>query len=326
MSQTQQTPDVNNIVGKLVMLNLEIGTFHGTSRTPFDGVSFQEELYTPGSLRLLDPKKLRWAACHKGQAHAACMKIGTRFLGGYAIPELKFKELQEELKEASDLYMAGREKFLGELTQAVDDWANSHPEHKSDILAKRPDHAYVSRQLRFRVAAFRVSPEELAVGLNDGIENEVGSMVWSIACEIAQDVKASWNPIAGRVTQRARGLLKRIAAKTDGLSFVSYKIARIRDLINQVDASLPANGHIEGKEFMMMQGLISLLGDPRQLLSDNHLEVVIEKEPAPQQFDAVASVAPTLGVEADDGVEVEAAAEVMSVPDVSSRPAQTYAW
>lgn len=271
--------DVHNVIGKIVLVNLQIGTFHGTSRTPFEGMAGADELYTPGSLRLLDPKKLRWAPTTKAQAHRACLDVGTRFLGGYAIPEDRFRTLQEEIKKASESYQAGRSKFLAELDQSVTDWADAHEDRKAEILAKRPDQQYVGRQLRFSVAAFRVSPSALADGLHDGIESEVGSLVWNIACEVAQDVKVTWQPIDGRVTQRIRsGLLKRIASKTDGLSFVSPKIGRITTLIRQIDDSMPKEGHIEGRDFLILEGLMSILGDPRKLLADNPLVVSIPED------------------------------------------------
>jgi len=307
MSQNSAADAVKSVIGKIALMHLDISSFHGTTRTPFEGVGEKDELYTPGALRLLDPKKLKWAPTRRAQAVRACLSVGTRFLGGYAIPEEKFKTLQAELKVVSDGYYKERQEFLDNLGTSVTDWANAHEDKKEEILRKRPDHAYVSRQLRCNVSAFRVSPEELEHGLVDGIESEVGSMSWNIACEVAQEVKDGWRPTGDASSQRIRtGLLRRIAVKAEGLSFISPKIERICTLIKQIDDTLPKEGPIIGRDFLALEGLMRLLGDPRKLLADVRLQVIVDdtpqlvsqkaleiiSEPAPEATATVASPAP----------------------------------
>lgn len=287
-AQTQADKDlqIQQIIGKLILVRLDIGAYHGTSRSPFEAAGFQEDLYTPGSMRLMDRKHLKCFTTLRAAANRYCVTEGTRFLGGYAIPEEKIKGLHKLLKETRDEFIQKKDAFVASLPVIVEEWAKvweekGEPEKAAEIRAKKPDPEYVKKALHFRVATVRVTAETVEDGINDGMENEVGSLAWNIACEIAQDVKDTWKPVSlrGTATQRIRtGLLKRIADKADGLAFISPKVGRIRDLINGVADALPQVGSIEGKDFLMLQGLVSLLENPSKLLSDLPLKVSIDEE------------------------------------------------
>lgn len=87
-----------------------------------------EDLASLGSKRLLDPDQLTVFNRLKKEADRICLRIGTRFLGGYAIPTAAAPDIIAELERIGLDFAAAKKEFLAGYDAAVTDWVVRHPE------------------------------------------------------------------------------------------------------------------------------------------------------------------------------------------------------
>ena len=240
------------------------------------------EVFTSGSLKVIDPALLRPFTAYKQAAMRACRNTGVGFLNGFAVPDSQVEPLLQVLSQVATKFEQARTDFLSKYLAAVEDWANAHPSQASEIRAKAQTLSYVEKALRFGIGVFKVQPQAIPVSLSvpDAIGHEVGGIVGQLAHEVAQDVRDSWSPKVDGVTQKIRGLLNRVAEKCHSLAFLDGKVGRIAHFVDEIAAALPANGRIVGRDFLMLSGLMEILSDPGRLLAESKLEIILAEEPS----------------------------------------------
>jgi len=239
------------------------------------------EVFTSGSLKVIDPALLRPFTAYKQAAMRACRNTGVGFLNGFAVPDSQVEPLLQVLSLFASKFEQARTEFLSKYLAAVEDWANAHPSQAAEIRSKAQTLSYVEKALRFGIGVFKVQPQAIPVSLSvpDAIGHEVGGIVGQLAHEVAQDVRDTWSPKADGVTQKIRGLLNRIAEKCHSLAFLDGKVGRIAHFVDEIAAALPSNGRIVGRDFLMLSGLMEILSDPGRLLAESKLEIILAEEP-----------------------------------------------
>ena len=250
------------------------------------------EVFTSGSLKVIDPALLRPFTAYKQAAMRACRNTGVGFLNGFAVPDSQVEPLLQVLSLIASKFEQARTDFLSKYPAAVEDWANAHPSQASEIRAKAQTQSYVEKALRFGIGVFKVQPQAIPVSLSvpDAIGHEVGGIVGQLAHEVAQDVRDTWSPKVDGVTQKIRGLLNRVAEKCHSLAFLDGKVGRIAQFVDEIAAALPANGRIVGRDFLMLSGLMEILSDPGRLLAESKLEIILAEEPSAETDEVVLEV------------------------------------
>lgn len=225
--------------------------------------------FTRGAVRYINPISLRQFATSRGAAQRLCRSNGTRFLSGYAIAD-----------DRMDAVLAGLEVIASEVGNAkkylVDNFDNLCEKWSQDNLgilpwqSKFPTAGYVDRQCGMAVAVYKINPQQLPVfsAMEDGVAVELEGLPLQIVQEIAQDVKESWIPDAGRSTQRIKGLLHRVRDKLRSLQFLGGNIQSIATLVEDVISRLPTTGPIEGSDYVLLSGLLFSLADPHRMVRD----------------------------------------------------------
>ena len=92
-----------------------------------------EDLASLGSKRLLDPEQLTVFNRLKKEAERICLRVGTRFLGGFAIPTEAATGITTELERIAQDFAVAKTGFLAGYDAAVTDWVVRHPEFASII-------------------------------------------------------------------------------------------------------------------------------------------------------------------------------------------------
>ena len=147
-----------------------------------------EDLASLGSKRLLDPEQLSVFNRLKKEAERICLRIGTRFLGGYAIPKESAPGIINELERIAVDFTTAKAEFLAGYDVAVTDWVVRHPEF-AGIIEKAVDSVeFVSTRLSFDYLLVNVGlPEALPVEELARLENKIGSLSEQMFYEIAVD-------------------------------------------------------------------------------------------------------------------------------------------
>lgn len=250
------------------------------------------EVFTSGSLKVIDPVLLRPFTAYKQAAMRACRNTGVGFLNGFAVPDSQVEPLLQVLSQIASKFEQARTDFLSKYLTAVEDWANAHPSQALEIRAKAQTLSYVEKALRFGIGVFKVQPQAIPVSLSvpDAIGHEVGGIVGQLAHEVAQDVRDTWSPKTDGVTQKIRGLLNRVSEKCHSLAFLDGKVGRIAHFVDEIAVALPTNGRIVGRDFLMLSGLMEILSDPGRLLAESKLEIILAEESSAETDEVVLEV------------------------------------
>lgn len=86
-----------------------------------------EDLASLGSKRLLDPDQLADFNRLKKAAERHCLRVGTRFMGGFVVPVEHADAIVSELEKVAQEFAVNKAKFLAGYDDAVRDWIKKHP-------------------------------------------------------------------------------------------------------------------------------------------------------------------------------------------------------
>ena len=225
-----------------------------------------EDLASLGSKRLLDPDELTVFNRLKKEAERICLRIGTRFLGGYAIPKESAPGIIAELERIALDFAAAKTDFLAGYDAAVKDWVVRHPEF-AGIIEKAVDTVeFVSTRLSFdfllvSVGLPEVLPAEDVAKLESKICSLSEQMFYEIAVDANQFIEQS---LLGKdqVTRNAVRPIRRMRDKLDGLGFLDYRVAPVVNTIDDLLVRIPEKGALEGGILQEILATAMLLADP----------------------------------------------------------------
>lgn len=296
-----------NELKNVVVLQLDVHTWTGRKKlSKADLKNVTDEQIPPdtlaslGSKRIYNPDELLWQERLKTRAERACLAVGTRFLGGYAVPVAKLDELVNELTSIRDEWNVAKEEFLDNYTAGIDAWVDANPEWAHIIRKAVTPINSVRNRIHFSFITYKVDfagGADLASDINSGLAQQASSLGERLFIEIAQKATQTWEAsFRGRqaITRRALRPIQAMRDKLDGLSFVDPRVYPVVERIDQVLADLPKTGAIEGSALSSVEGVLLMLTDPERM--KRHGEAVLNDG---DSLDADALVA-----EADDNTFV----------------------
>ncbi|WP_020482871.1 DUF3150 domain-containing protein [Methylomonas sp. MK1] len=225
-----------------------------------------EDLASLGSKRLLDPDKLTVFNRLKKEAERICLRVGTRFLGGFAVPIESAASITNELERIAVDFAAAKTEFIAGYDAAVTDWVFRHPEFAGIIEQAVDSVEFVSTRLSFDFLVVSVGlPESLPPADVARLESKIGSlseqMFYEISVEANQLIEQS---LLGKeqVTRNALRPIRRMRDKLDGLGFLDHRVAPVVSTIDDLLARIPNKGAIEGGILQEILATAMLLSDP----------------------------------------------------------------
>jgi len=225
-----------------------------------------EDLASLGSKRLLDPDKLTVFNRLKKEAERICLRVGTRFLGGFAVPVESAASITAELERIGLDFAAAKTEFIAGYDAAVTDWVVRHPEFAGIIEQAVDSVEFVSTRLSFDFLVVSVGlPESLPPADVARLDSKIGSlseqMFYEISVEANQLIEQS---LLGKeqVTRNALRPIRRMRDKLDGLGFLDHQVAPVVSTIDDLLARIPNKGAIEGSILQEIMATAMLLSDP----------------------------------------------------------------
>ncbi|MCQ8180996.1 DUF3150 domain-containing protein [Methylomonas sp. LW13] len=225
-----------------------------------------EDLASLGSKRLLDPDKLTVFNRLKKEAERICLRVGTRFLGGFAVPVESAAGITAELERIALDFAAAKTEFIAGYDAAVTDWVVRHPEFAGIIEQAVDSVEFVSTRLSFDFLVVSVGlPESLPPADVVRLESKIGSlseqMFYEISVEANQLIEQS---LLGKeqVTRNALRPIRRMRDKLDGLGFLDHRVAPVVSTIDDLLVRIPNKGAIEGGILQEILATAMLLSDP----------------------------------------------------------------
>lgn len=287
----QSVTDIT-VLDRLVVINLDVHIWSATKKLlpqDFGNASLPpEELASLGNKRVCNPEDLKIFATLKARAISILERAGIRFLNGWTVPSDKLENIDRGLVEVRDEFNTAKDAFLKRYEQSVQEWIKSHPGWQSIIANSIVSEDYVRSRLEFKWQVYRISLPEAASTLQDNLENDVKNLGGTLYDEIAKSATETWkNCYEGKVevTRKALSPLKTMYDKLMGLTFVEPRVTPIASLINTALENIPKRGPISGATLLMLQGLVSLLRTPQDIVA--HGQKILDGQSADSVLSAI---------------------------------------
>jgi hypothetical protein len=269
---------VQEVTGKINLITAEVLSISGTvTREGHD--NGDKNAFTPGSVRYIGPEWLRPFTAARQSTLRTCRARGVRFFGGWGVPDEALPQLLDELSEVGGYIEEKKGILLNGWSEAMGEWRTAHPEIMP-WQGRFPTREYAAKQIGFAVSVCKISPAMAKVkNAENGIHSEIRGLAGRVLEEIAQDVKDTWSPSQSKASQRIRNLLERIAEKARSLSFIDGgRLGALALFVEDTIAAFPSSGYIEGHDFLVLSGLMSILGSPEKM-AEGVLSINMEPEP-----------------------------------------------
>ncbi|HPE73311.1 MAG TPA: DUF3150 domain-containing protein [Candidatus Competibacter sp.] len=257
---------------QLVFVNLDITCWSGKKRlTPEDlGLDHSqlppETLVSLGDKQLVDPEALKAFGSIRSAARRRCLAVGTRFLGGYAVPVAKAPALLAELDALGQRYQDARAAFLAGYNGQLAAWTQQQPlEWQKLIQDALVPAEYVGGCLSFAVQAVRFAAPDPAVITHDGLHQALTGLSDQVFQEVRQLARETLErSFQGKtaVTRRALSPLASIRDKLDGLSFLDGRFRAVVGEIDRLMAQVPTQGPIANGVLAALTQFFSLAAQP----------------------------------------------------------------
>lgn len=240
-----------------------------------------DELASLGSKKICDPEEMNIFKTLKARAESLLKQNGIRFPNGWAIPRNRLDDINDSLSAIRADFNAAKDNFLQRYEQAVRKWIDSHPAWSGIIANSVVSEDYVRSRLEFRWQIFRVVSPNAADQPKDDMADDVRNLGNTLYDEIAKSASETWkNCYEGKaeVIRKALSPLKSMYDKLMGLTFVEPRASSIASLISTALGSIPKRGPITGSTLLMLQGLVSLLRNPQEIVE--HGQKILEGQSA----------------------------------------------
>ena len=259
---------IHRITDQLTLVVLAVNIWSGRKKLRPEDLKLgteipPEDLVSLGSKRICNPESLKEFHRLKKVGERACLHVGTRFLGGFVVPNGHAESLADQLTTVKRAFDAQTQTFLSGYDQALEEWISSLPAWEAPIRRAIEPATVVGGRLRFGFQLVQITPadqpgtlEQEVKGLGDGIFAEVEQM----ARELDESFEGK-----EKLHRRALGTFRRIREKLACLSFIDPRIAPLVDTLDDWFARVPMDGPIAGPIFNEGMGLALLLGDSQRL-------------------------------------------------------------
>ena len=301
MNNTAIADTIITITDKLSLIVLTASIWSGRKKLQADDLGLKngeipsEDLVSLGSKRICNPEALRVFHMLKGQAERACLKLGTRFLGGFLVPNETLDALCVTLDGLKEAFARETKEFISGYDQDINNWIASHPTWERQLRAAIDPAEVVAKKFSFRYRPLVIQPSP---GQRPALAEDVAEIGSTLFHEVAQMAITLEKSLIGKssMTQRALGTFRRIQQKLGVLSFLDQRIPPILDQVDSFLRRAPKSGMITGQLFhegfslwlllcdgqrLARHGAVILAGETEVADSTANSEVEVEHESLP---------------------------------------------
>lgn len=241
-----------------------------------------EAVASLGSKRLISIDSLKPLTNVRYKMRRACMEVGTKFLGGYAVGA---EEAEGLLKRLEGLVAEGEKRkasFLNNFDTKVKAWQAANPEWAHIMSAGTPERESIAKRINFGFHSVVVSaPDNAALARNliGAVEMMGGNLIEEIVAEARQFVERSLISGRDQGSQKTVTPMRRLARKMQALKFIDPALGKMADVINAVLATLPSKGRVDGDAYLSLARVAHLLAnrarfaDTAQSLQEGQISV-----------------------------------------------------
>lgn len=290
----QPVTDIS-VLDQLLVVNLDVHIWSASRKLLPEDLGNADlppdELASLGSKKICNPEEINIFKTLKARAESLLKQKGIRFLSGWAVPEAKLANIDAGLSAIRDDFNSSKTGFLQRYEQTVNEWIAQHPAWSAIIANSIVSEDYVRSRLDFRWQVFRVGTPATSTQVQDHLEEEIHNLGFTLYEEIAKSASETWKHCyegKTEVTRKPLSPLKSMYDKLMGLTFVEPRASNIATLINTALTNIPRRGPITGSTLLMLQGLVSLLRTPQEIVA--HGQKIMDGQTADSVLSAISSM------------------------------------
>ena len=265
--------DTAFLLDQLIVVKIDATLWGGRKKLKPEDIGLQGSNHLPpsdlaslGSKRIVDPKALLIFHRLKAEAERICLRKGSRFLGGYALPAESAQEIRQSLERIQLRFLRARDSFVHDYDASVERWIKRHPDFAEAIRASVDPVEHVESMLRFEFLIYKVTPPTATHdSLFQDLEVKVHSLCEVLMREIAQDarelLKASLQD-KDLVTRKIINPLRRMHEKLRGLAFLDRSVDSERLRLESLLESIAKQRRIDGPLLREVTLVVSTLAQP----------------------------------------------------------------
>ena len=253
-----------------------------------DGVLPPSELLDLGSKQIFPSSALSPLTSNRKAVERACLNVGTRFMGGFAIPDADVDTVMAELEVIRGRFDDAKETFLAEYDKNLSEWVEQNEEFKHLFNGQLPDRDTVAKKFRFDYSIYKMQPM-------DGFEPEADDIANQILHELGLECDAMGKDLLKRKTaiggKTLRAKLAPIVKRLDTLSFGNGRVVKVCNEFRALHDSIPLERIDHDHErFGQVITFVSMCGDSQRLESIIDGQISVAQLIAPKQSAPVTSI------------------------------------
>jgi len=227
-----------------------------------------EDLATLGSKRIFPKEPLQPFYALRKRTERLCLSVGTRFMGGFAIPADKRHWVAGELNKIKDEYQAEVKKLMSCYDKMLSEFIAEHPKWGGMIEKAAKQRSEIMGQFKYMPHIMGINiPEGMEKGSH--IKEAIAGIVPQVMKEVATMAKTMLEE--NHLEQRdstCNGVMlasmRKWYAKIVCMSFVDRNLAVIASRMENILNGLPQTGEITGADYQQMLKLVRVLADVSQ--------------------------------------------------------------
>jgi len=273
----------NNVLGQINVVSVDVSTWSGgvTLKREEIGVDLPERAFTLGRKHLIAPEKLAPFTTIRRRARERCLKDGSRFLGGFALPanEAVLGDLVADLEAMKAEFEQERSALIFNFGKAVDDWCSEEAvkPYEDIIRASLPSLQSIERRIQFDFSIYQVGVPAKAPEYLEREVKALGNTLFSEIADAAGDLyksflernsKTGLGKLDWAFSTRTVSAIQGIRNKLKGLEFVDARVPPVVDEIDRILATLPTaqGGKHEGAAMRQIYSLLVILSSEDRML------------------------------------------------------------
>lgn len=195
-----------------------------------------EKLLDLGKKQIFPTSALSPLTSLRKSVERACLRVGTRFMGGYAIPDTEIDAVAAELEQIQEKFDAAKEQFLADYDQNLSNWKEQNEDFKHLFDGQLPDRESVAKKFSFGYSVYKMQPCEGFEPDTDEIANQIFHELGVECASISDSLLKRKTAITGKLLrEKVYPLYERLNL----LSFGNSQIIKVSEEFKQLHDAIP---------------------------------------------------------------------------------------
>ena len=250
-----------------------------------------------GRKNLIDKDALQPFKQIRTKAERVCTRVGTRLLGGFAVPQDSIDQIGQELDSLCVEFEQELDKFMTSYDDMIEDWITSNPEMAEPLRRAVMPRAVVKSRFRASFSIFEVNASSR--DRTNSMAKVGTDLLDSILAQVVGAFKSHIESKRGHIDDSYRVEVRQtvgdMAAKMSRFAFIEPS-GGMKILADKLAAAVTGQGKIAGQEFLTLYGLLRPLKsvtEAKRVIADYAQAGVSAPAPHPDpQLDLPAAPAP----------------------------------